>query len=537
MPFLSSGAKFVCALLLVFCVSADRGPLRAAGFKVQRIATELDQPVDVVQAPGDTSSIYVVEGQTNDFDDGNGSGQILKVDLATGTKTSFLRIEDIHRPREGGLHGLAFHPDFQTNGKFYVSWVKNPNEGNLQPQVRLDEYEVVADVPTHARTLIDLTHLNTAPWHNIDWVGFKPGVTGVEREHLYVTMGDGGLQADNPNFTGESQNLNSIRGKVLRIDVSAADAYPEDATRNYGFPLDNPFADDGDENTLGEIYHYGLRNPWRASFDSATGDMYIGDVGFNSSEEIDFAKAGEAGLDFGWPIREGTLETPVVGVGGPQGDSRNPIFELLHDADKGLPVVASITGGRVYRGPITELQGQYVFAEAAAGAVLSGTFDRDTDPATFDGDNLTGFTIRTDEFNALIDGEGEINVVVAFGEDAFGHLYLVDFSLGSFGNQFGQGEVYRLIPDLPADFNDDGFVDEADLLKWNLDFGVGDGSDADGDGDSDGADMLIWQAAVQSQPPGSLQLQVPEPNTGLLLATTLAVLAEVGRRSSRRATQ
>ncbi len=535
MPFVLSRATNYCALVLVISVSAEWSLPCTASFKVQRIATGLDQPVDVVQAPGDTSSIFVLEGQTNDFDDGNGSGQILKVDLATGTKTSFLRIEDIHRPREGGLHGLAFHPDFQTNGKFYVSWVKNPNEGNDKPQVRLDEYEVIADVPTHARTLIDLTHLSIGPWHNIDWIGFKPGVMGAEKQHLYVTLGDGGVPADNPSFTDESQDLSSLRGKVLRIDVSAADAYPSDPARNYGFPLDNPFAEDGDENTLGEIYHYGLRNPWRASFDSATGDMYIGDVGFNSSEEIDFAKDGEAGLDFGWAKREGTLETPVVGVGGPQGDSRNPIFELFHDVDPRLPVVGSITGGRVYRGPITELQGQYVFAEAAAGAVLSGTFDRDTDPATFNGDNLADFTIRTEEFNSLIDGEGEINVVVAFGEDAFGHLYLVDFSRGSFGNQFGQGEVYRLIPDLPADFNDDGFVNEADLVKWRLDFGVGDGSDADGDGDTDGTDLLLWQAAMQAPPLAAQQVQVPEPSTLLLLAAALAILPEVRRRPTRRA--
>lgn len=530
--FLIRVKAFVPALLLAI-FSLQGSCLQAAGFKVQRIAAGLDQPVDVVQAPGDTSSIYVLEGQTNDFDDNNGSGQIIQVDLANGSKTSFLRIQDIHRPREGGLHGLAFHPDYQANGKFYVSWVKNPNGGSNKPQARLDEYQLHQGVPTLSRTLIDLTHLNTAPWHNIDWIGFEPGATGNSKEHLYVTLGDGGLQADNPNFTAESQDLSSIRGKVLRIDLSAPDAYPVDAARNYGYPVDNPFADDGDANTLGEVFHYGLRNPWRASFDSATGDLFIGDVGYNTSEEINYAQAGESGLDFGWSQREGTLQTPVVGVGGPQGNSVNPIFELLHDDDKGLTGIGSITGGRVYRGPITELQGQYFFAEAAAGEILSGVFDRTTDSSLFNGNNITNFTIRTDELNSLIEGEGEINVVVSFGEDAHGHLYLVDFSNGGFGNQFGQGEVYRLIPDLAADFNDDGLVNAADLAKWKLDFGNGNGSDADGDGDSDGMDLLGWQAAMSS-PPTLASARVPEPTATGLLTAALAVLTHVRRRSTRR---
>jgi len=112
-------------------------------FRVERVASGLDLPLFVTQAPGDPDAIYVVEEQTNDFNDGNGSGQIIRVDLNTGAQTSFLRIQDIYEPLEGGLHALAFHPDFQTNGRFYVSWIKNTaNPNDDLGQLRLDEFTV-----------------------------------------------------------------------------------------------------------------------------------------------------------------------------------------------------------------------------------------------------------------------------------------------------------------------------------------------------------------------------------------------------------
>ena len=526
-------ASMGASLLIAACFLASTAQTCSAAYKIQRLAEGLDLPVHVTQAPGDRTSIYVVEQQTNDFLDQRSSGQITKIDLATGAKTSFLRVQDIFKATEGGLHTLAFHPDFETNGKFYLSWMANPKMGSTLPQLRLDEYQIQSGVPTFSRKLMDFTNLEAFGSHGINWVGFQPGATGSERDYLYVTTGDGGLQATDANFTKVSQDLNSILGKVLRIDVSAGDAYPADDSRDYGFPATNPYAGDGDSNTLGEVFHSGFRNPWRASFDRQTGDFFVGDVGFMTTEEISFAKAGQAGLDFGWSLREGTVETPVVGVGGEQGSSLNPIFELAHNADKGIVNVGSITGGYVYRGPIEELQGQYIFTDAKARELLSGTFDRETDPANFDGDNLAEYTIRTDEFVEAIEGPGELDVVVSFGEDADGHLYLVDLSIGLFANRLDAGEIYRLIPDLPADFNDDGFVNAADLMKWESDYGPSDGSDSDGDGDSDGADFLAWQRGMKTASAGSgLGSTVPEPVSIGLLATALTILAS-GRRASR----
>lgn len=527
--------KWTLGIMTVAVWSALSTGTAEAGYRIERVATDLDQPVQVAQAPGDESSIYVLENQTNDFNDDNSSGQIVKIDLATGAKSSLLRIEDISKPAQGGTHGLAFHPDFATNGKFYLSWVKNPDEGNTQPQMRLDEYQVTVGPPTLLRTLYDLPNVGSASWHGINWIGFKPGVVGAEREYLYITTGDGDLQANNPNFLQFGQDLSSTRGKVLRIDLAAADAYPSDLTRNYGFPMSNPYADDGDSETLGEIYHSGLRNPWRASFDSLTGDLLIGDVGFNAAEEINFAKAGEAGVDFGWSKREGTAMTSVMGVGGEQDDSVDPIFELMHDNDQGVTGVGSITGGIVYRGPVAELYGEYFFAEAKAGEILSGRFDRDTAPENFDGNNLTGFTIRTDHFNARIVGEGEINTVVSLDEDAAGNLYLSDFSDGTLGNQFGRGEIYRLVLDLSGDFNDNGTVDELDLLKWQADYAQGGGSDADDDEDTDGTDYLAWQRSLSFLPPAAgANASVPEPATAAQLATALAILASGLRWTAQR---
>lgn len=519
----------VVVLMSLFGSLPDR---TLAAYKIQQLATGLDLPVQVVQAPGDTGSIYVLEKQTNDFLDARSSGQITRVDLATGSKTSFLRVQDILKESEGGLKSLAFHPDFESNGKFYLAWVSNPLTGETAPRMRLDEYQVTAGTPVFSRTMLNYENLEPLGIHSIDWLGFHPLAAGPEKDFLYVSIGDGGLQADDPAFVNNAQSLNSIRGKILRLDVTAVDAYPADDTRNYGFPGSNPYANDGDDNTLGELYYTGLRNPWRASFDRETGDLYIGDVGFDTFEEINFAPNGQAGLDFGWASREGTVETPVEGIGGPQGSSWNPIFEIEHDEGLGLSRVGSITGGYVYHGPVEELQGKYIFAEARAREVLAVEFDASTDPNTFDGDNATNFTILTEAFEAGREGDGQFDVIVSFGEDAFGHLYLVDHSIGLFANTFDAGEIYRLIPDLAGDFNEDGFADAADLTRWQADYGLNDGADSDGDGDTDGLDFLAWQKSLSNQASLTAGVAVPEPSAALLLATSWAVLARLTSRHS-----
>jgi len=435
---------------------------------VERVASGLDLPLFVTQAPGDPGAIYVVEEQTNDFNDGNDSGQITRVDLNTGAQTSFLRIQNVFPNTEGGLRSLAFHPDFETNGRFYVGWVTigPPFAG----QLRLDEYTVDSSgTPALSRILLDRPNLVGAN-HSLNYMGFDPTATGDDRNLLYVTTGDGGRQADAGLFFNYPQDLSSIRGKVLRLDVAGGDAYPNDPTVNYDFPASNPFANDGDVNTLGEILHSGLRNPFQASFDRVTGDFYIGDVGFNSREEINVALAGSAGLDFGWARREGTIQTPER-VGGPLGDSIDPVFELTQgefffDSQGAMLIGArSITGGVVYRGPIQELQGQYFFGEAGTRDVLTATFDNSIAPSDFDGNNFENVLIVTDQLNALIEGgDSQIGLPVAFGEDVQGNLYICDFGIFLFGDPFDSGEVFRIVPGfILGDANQDGIVNFSDI--------------------------------------------------------------------------
>ena len=382
-------------------------------FRVERVASGLDLPLFVTQAPGDPGAIYVVEEQTNDFNDGNDSGQITRVDLNTGAQTSFLRIQNVFPNTEGGLRSLAFHPDFETNGRFYVGWVTigPPFAG----QLRLDEYTVDSSgTPALSRILLDRPNLVGAN-HSLNYMGFDPTV-------------------------------------------------------NYDFPASNPFANDGDVNTLGEILHSGLRNPFQASFDRVTGDFYIGDVGFNSREEINVALAGSAGLDFGWARREGTIQTPER-VGGPLGDSIDPVFELTQgefffDSQGAMLIGArSITGGVVYRGPIQELQGQYFFGEAGTRDVLTATFDNSIAPSDFDGNNFENVLIVTDQLNALIEGgDSQIGLPVAFGEDVQGNLYICDFGIFLFGDPFDSGEVFRIVPGfILGDANQDGIVNFSDI--------------------------------------------------------------------------
>jgi len=504
-------------------------------FRLKRVASGFDQPLYVTQAPGEPNSLYVVEELTNNFSGPENRGQIIKLDLVTGNRTSFLTIDNVVPNIEGGLHGLAFHPDFQTNGKLYITWLKSPEPGQNQRRLRLDEYIVSDDSPALNRTLVDQANLSPSPSHSINWIGFKPGATGAEKDYLYITTGDGGIQAEEAGFTNVSQDLSKIQGKVLRIDLQVPDAYPSDPERNYGIPVTNPFVDDGDPNTLGEVLHSGLRNPWRASFDRQTGDMFLGDVGNGTFEEVHFVKNGEVGLDFGWANREGTIENPAPAVGGSLGDSLNPIQEFSHSSG-----FYSIAGGYVYRGPVDELNGLYFVAESVTGQLFTGQFERDTDPATFNGTNMTQLLERRAEFESLIPGGGSIDLPVSFGEDLDGNLYIVDFGSGGLGNPgFNTGEIFVVVPFVPGDYNLNGFVDAGDYTVWQDNLGntgspglPGDGDNGSGTGRPDGivsqADYEFWKTRFGTTFASvSAGAMVPEPATWLLLSTGLFGLNRV----------
>ena len=404
---------------------------RANDFKIVPLATGLNQPTEVVQAPGDDTDLYIVQKLSANAT----AGGIFKYNTVTHTGATFLNLSSNPAIQDGGALSMAFSPDFQSNGLFFVAGLYGLTN-------HVDEYKVVNGSPVFQKTILQYNNLATQ--HTVDWLGFAPSASGAARNYVYITTGDGGIQADSSNgaFHNNGQDLTTVFGKVLRVDVSGPDSYPNDPNKNFAIPPINPYA--GQSGKLGEIWVSGLRNPYRASFDRATGDLYIGDVGFNTNEEVDFVKAGASGEDFGWASREGTIATPVNGVGAPRGSSINPILQYSHNGQS-----KSITGGIVYRGPVASLDGQYLYADFVDSSIHSFAFDTLVNPASFNGNNIWDLADRTSEFRSLVQGGGSLSHITDFGEDNAGNLLLVSFTDSS-GNIFnpplGTGAVYEIVP-------------------------------------------------------------------------------------------
>jgi glucose/arabinose dehydrogenase len=264
---------------------------------LENVLFGLEWPSFIVSPPGDASRLFVGD---------NLSGQIKIIDPSTHAvqdlSTSYvLDIDDMPNPlqAEQGLLGMAFDPNFATNGYFYVDYTGPNNDINVR------RYQMVGNPLTS--TVADpnsgqliLTVPKASGQHNGGWLGFGP-----KDGYLYITVGDGGGAFDtgpgHTTGTGNAQDItDNLQGKILRVDIHGDD-FPDDPTRNYAVPASNPFVGkEGDD----EIWAYGLRNPWRVSFDSQTGDLWIADVGQNAREEIDFQPAGSAGgANYGWRIR------------------------------------------------------------------------------------------------------------------------------------------------------------------------------------------------------------------------------------------
>ncbi len=278
---------------------------------------------------------------------------------------------------ERGLLGLAFHPNYQDNGFFFVNYTDT--NGDTQ----IARYQV-SDIPNQANPdsgkiilSIDQPYGN----HNGGMIAF--GKDG----YLYIGMGDGGSGGDPQNH---AQNLDSLLGKILRIDVDNGDPYT--------VPSDNPFVNQ--ENAQPEIWSYGWRNPWRFSFDRQTGDLWVGDVGQGSYEEISFQASGQSGDNYGWRIMEGTYCYKPKDC--TKDNLIQPIFEYGHSEG------SSITGGYRYRGEsIPNLQGAYVFGDFASGRLWIGQENNGSWQST-----------------EVLDTDYNIS---SFGEDASGELYLLDY--------------------------------------------------------------------------------------------------------------
>ncbi len=372
----------------------------AENFHVRRIAIGLDQPLFLLSRGDGSNRVFIVEKQ----------GQVEILDLDTGllNPTPFLDIgSTISYNDERGLLGMALAPDFAVSGAFYV------NVSNLSGDTEIRRYTrstANADLADPSTVDIILTAAQPASNHNGGWLGFGPD------NLLYIALGDGG--GSNDPF-GNGQNLNTLLGKMLRIDPSADD-FLADPLRDYRIPAGNPFVGGGGRP---EIYAYGLRNPFRASFDRQTGDLFIGDVGQSAIEEVDLIRPNDAGLNFGWPILEGTR----VNQSGSTAGMTPPVAEYAHGS--GPTQGNSITGGYVYRGPIAPLQGAYVFAD-----FISNNFWSIEAASIAQGTTLAASTFarRNADFAPDL---GVIDSIASFGEDAAGNLYIIGID----------GEIYAIV--------------------------------------------------------------------------------------------
>ena len=309
--------------------------------------------------------------------------EILQLD-GTTNPTPFLDIQNIVLTPGGnyderGLLGLAFHPDYINNGYFYVNYIDN--SGNTQ----ISRFSVstsdpsIADPDSEFQILeVEQPYIN----HNGGCLRFGP------EGYLYIGLGDGGSAGDPEN---RSQNLQTLLGKMLRIDIDNTEG-----STNYAVPSNNPFV--GDPNALDEIWSYGLRNPWRFSFDSETDELWIGDVGQGSIEEIDRAAAGISGQNYGWRCYEGNQEYNTSGCPN-QSELTFPVAEYSHSGGN-----CSVTGGYVYRGEIYEnFLGIYFYADFCSGEI--GTIDQSNNQIN----------------HGSYDGSW-----VSFGEDKNKELYIID---------------------------------------------------------------------------------------------------------------
>jgi len=345
------------------------------------VSSGLDRPVFATSAPDDSNSLFVLEQHF--------------VTLPSGTLST---------RNEQGLLGLAFAPDYQTSGRYYLNYTDAAGDTRVREYTRQSPTQ---GNPIATRDILRVDQPFTN--HNAGWIGFGPD------GNLYIATGDGGSANDPGN---NSQTItNNLLGKILRVSVDGDD-FPNDTSRNYSVPSSNPFVGQtGDD----EIFAYGLRNPYRCSFDRITGDLWIGDVGQNAREE---------------------------------------------------------TGGYVYRGSIPELDGHYFFADFVNNRLWSFVFD-EAEQAEFDGTNFTNFIDWSDRIENGLEGgaAGEISNISSFGEDNDGDLLVVSLD----GNVFRLDSVTTL-GDVNRDGVVD-FLDISPFVTVLSTGGSQAEADIDGDGD------------------------------------------------------
>lgn len=334
----------------------------------QLLISGLERPVDL-QVDG-SGRLFVLEK----------AGRVRIIENGQLLASPFLDISDRvgSSGNEQGLLGLAFHPLYAQNGRFFVNYT-DVNDNTSISRFQMTDDPNTADLASEVQLLgVEQPFRN----HNGGVLAFGPD------GYLYAGLGDGGSQGDPME---NAQNTSVLLGKILRLDVDSAEPY--------AVPADNPFGN--------EVWHYGLRNPWRLSFDRATSDLYIGDVGGSAWEEIDFLEAGSpGGVNFGWDHREGAHDYEG---GGPEG-MVDPVAEYSH-AEGGC----SVTGGYVYRGAMPEWNGIYLYADYCSGFIW-------------------GLIRSENGWQSQMLFDTDVNIT-SFGQDEAGEVYLVG----------DRGEILRLV--------------------------------------------------------------------------------------------
>lgn len=368
---------------------------------LELVADGLEQPLFVTAAPGDASRLFVLEK----------AGRVrLLVDGALSADPFLDLTSQIASEGERGLLGLAFHPNYAQNGLFYVHFSSNGSGGAALGNGIVAEFTRAAGDPSHADPLSQRELLEIAKPeanHNGGMLAF--GADGL----LYIGVGDGGGGNDQHGPIGNGQALDTVLGKLLRVDVDARDAGA------YGIPAGN-LAEATGRAALPEIWAYGLRNPWRFGFDPCNGDLYVGDVGQNTQEEIDYLPGGAAaGTNFGWRIMEGSVCRPGEGICNTAGLTL-PVDSYPRS------VGASVTGGYVYRGSaIPGLRGYYLYADYISGRSFRFRIEG--------GSALSRQEISAELRPLAPEAFGNI---ASFGQDNSGELYVAAFTPGA---------VYRVV--------------------------------------------------------------------------------------------
>lgn len=374
------------------CSPAD-GPVPA--IKLTQVASGLNSPVLIRPAPGDNERLFIVEK----------TGRIRILKDGAVLSEPFLDISDkVINSGERGLLGLAFHPKYQENGRFFVFYTDkstNPGDQIIAEYARSDDPDLAVagagGQGQEVQILLDISDSESN--HNGGALEFSP-LDG----YLYIGLGDEGGGGDNHGPFGNGLNLATLWGKIARIDVDK-----KEGGKNYAIPTGNtttiPAGNPSTGAVLPEIWDHGLRNPWRIAFDPCTADLYIGDVGQGQREEIDVEPAGKGNNNYGWKAYEGTnvFNSDLAALNEAH---VLPVAEYSHAAGN-----CSVTGGYLYRGSaIPGLRGRYFYGDYCSGKVWSFAWDGTL--------TMQAVTEHTAEL-------GSVNNLTSFGHDNLGNVYVV----------------------------------------------------------------------------------------------------------------